>query len=79
VEVYSNPNYDETYIYLNNFGEDILTKIGMFSVTTEMPIATNLVVLGYVGMFIGVMLKLIIISLFMLSVIMMNNMLLMGV
>jgi ABC-type antimicrobial peptide transport system permease subunit len=51
----------------------------MFSVTTEMPIATNLVVLGYVGMFIGVMLKLIIISLFMLSVIMMNNMLLMGV
>jgi len=44
-----------------------------------MPIATNLVVLGYVGMFVGVMLKLIIVSLFILSVIMMNNMLLMGV
>jgi hypothetical protein len=44
-----------------------------------MPIASNLIILGYVGMFIGVMLKLIIISLFMLSVIMMNNMLLMGV
>ena len=44
-----------------------------------MPIASNLINLGYVGMFIGVMLKLIIVSLFMLSVIMMNNMLLMGV
>ena len=44
-----------------------------------MPIASNLITLGYVGMFIGVMLKLIIVSLFLLSVIMMNNMLLMGV
>lgn len=44
-----------------------------------MPIASNLINLGYVGMFIGVMLKLIIVSLFILSVIMMNNMLLMGV
>lgn len=44
-----------------------------------MPIASNLINLGYVGMFIGVMLKLIIVSLFTLSVIMMNNMLLMGV
>ena len=44
-----------------------------------MPIASNLINLGYVGMFIGVMLKLIIVSFFMLSVIMMNNMLLMGV
>lgn len=44
-----------------------------------MPIAQNYVTLGYVGMFIGVMLKLIVAALFMLSVIMMNNMLLMGV
>ena len=44
-----------------------------------MPIAQNYVNLGYVGMFIGVMLKLIVAALFMLSVIMMNNMLLMGV
>jgi hypothetical protein len=44
-----------------------------------MPIASNLVNLGYIGMFIGVMFKLIIFSLFLLSVIMMNNMLLMGI
>ena len=39
-----------------------------------MPIASNLVALGFVGMFIGVMFKLIIFSLFLLSAIMMNNM-----
>jgi hypothetical protein len=44
-----------------------------------MPIAQNYVNLGYIGMFVGVMLKLIVAALFMLSVIMMNNMLLMGV
>jgi hypothetical protein len=44
-----------------------------------MPIASNLIVMGYFGMFIGVILKLIIVSLFILSVIMMNNMLTMGI
>jgi hypothetical protein len=44
-----------------------------------MPIAANLIMMSYFGMFIGVILKLIIVSLFVLSVIMMNNMLLMGV
>ena len=44
-----------------------------------MPIATNLVALGYLGMFIGVMFKLIIFSLFLLSAIMMNNMFRVGV
>ncbi len=44
-----------------------------------MPIASNLIVMGYFGMFIGVVLKLIIVSLFILSAIMMNNMLTMGV
>ena len=44
-----------------------------------MPIASNLIVMGYFGMFIGVILKLIIFSLFILSAIMMNNMLTMGV
>jgi hypothetical protein len=44
-----------------------------------MPIAGNLVNLGYIGMFIGVMFKLIIFSLFLLSTLMMNNMFRMGV
>ena len=44
-----------------------------------MPIASNLINLGYVGMFIGVMFKLIIFSLFLLSTLMMNNMFRMGV
>ena len=44
-----------------------------------MPIASNLIVMRYFGMFIGVILKLIIFSLFILSAIMMNNMLTMGV
>lgn len=44
-----------------------------------MPIASNLIIMGYFGMFIGVVLKLIIFSLFILSAIMMNNMLTMGV
>ena len=44
-----------------------------------MPIADNLIVIGYFGMFIGVVLKLIIFSLFILSAIMMNNMLTLGV
>ncbi len=44
-----------------------------------MPIASNLIVMGYFGMFIGVVLKLVIVSLFILSAIMMNNMLTMGV
>lgn len=61
------------------FGEKILAKIGMFSVKTSMPIAANFSKLGYVAMFLGVMLKTIILTLFVLSVIMMNNMLLMDV
>lgn len=44
-----------------------------------MPIAGNLANLGFVGMFVGVMFKLIICSLFLLSVLMMDNMLRMGV
>lgn len=44
-----------------------------------MPIAANLVNLGFLGMFIGVMFKLIICSLFVLSVLMMNNMFRMGI
>lgn len=44
-----------------------------------MPIAANLVNLGFVGMFIGVMFKLIICSLFVLSALMMNNMFRMGI
>ena len=56
-----------------------MEKIGIFAVETSMPIATNLVALGFVGMFIGVMFKLIIFSLFLLSAIMMNNMLRVGV
>ena len=44
-----------------------------------MPIAGNLINLGFIGMFIGVMFQLIICSLFILSVLMMNNMFRMGV
>jgi len=44
-----------------------------------MPIAGNLKNLGFIGMFIGVMFQLIIFSLFILSVLMMNNMFRMGV
>ena len=44
-----------------------------------MPIAANLVDMGFIGMFIGVMFKLIIFSLFLLSVLMMNNMFRMGI
>lgn len=44
-----------------------------------MPIAGSLQDLSYFGMFIGVILKLIIVSLFVLSAIMMNNTLLVGV
>lgn len=79
IQIYSSPDYELTHNYLAHFGEEVAEKIGMFSVSTKMPIASNLINLGYVGVFIGVMLKLIIVSLFMLSVIMMNNMLLMGV
>lgn len=50
----------------------------MFSVDSEIPIADSLVQMSYFGMFIGVILKLIITSLFILSAIMMNNMMLMG-
>ena len=46
---------------------------------TELPIAANLNGLGYLGMFMGVMFKLIICSLFILSVLMMNNMFIMGI
>lgn len=56
-----------------------MDKIGIFAVQTSMPIATNLVALGFIGMFIGVMFKLIIFSLFLLSAIMMNNMFRVGV
>lgn len=79
VETYSNPDYEATYQYVAHFGEEFMTRIGLFAAESQMPIAQNLVPLGFVGMFIGVMLKLIIFSLFILSVIMMNNMLLMGV
>ncbi len=51
----------------------------MFAVTSEIPIAASLTEMSYFGMFIGVILKLVIISLFVLSVLMMNNMMLMGI
>lgn len=44
-----------------------------------MPIASNWIAMSYFGMFIGVILKLIIVSLFIVSAIMMNNMLTMTV
>lgn len=44
-----------------------------------MPIAANLLDMSYFGMFIGVILKLIVVTLFVLSVLMMNNMLEVGV
>ncbi len=51
----------------------------MFAADSEMPIAVSLVPLGYFGLFIGLILKLIISTLFLLSIMMMNNTLLMGV
>ena len=56
-----------------------MERLGMFSVDTSMPIASNLVALGFIGMFIGVMFKLIIFSLFLLSAVMMNNMFRVGI
>ena len=56
-----------------------MEKIGMFSVDSSMPIASTLVALGFIGMFIGVMFKLIIFSLFLLSAVMMNNMFRVGI
>jgi hypothetical protein len=67
------------YQDLYQFAEKILGQVGMFALSTEMSIAVNMVSLGYVGMFLGVVLKLIVITLFILSVIMMNNMLTMGI
>jgi hypothetical protein len=67
------------YKDLYQFAEKILGQVGMFALSTEMSIAMNMVSLGYVGMFLGVVLKLIVITLFILSVIMMNNMLTMGI
>lgn len=78
ISVYSNSDYQETYNKLSSFGADILDKIGIFAVRSEIPIAANLTEMSYFGMFIGVILKLVIVSLFVLSVLMMNNMMLMG-
>ncbi len=64
---------------MSSFGAKVTSDIGLFSVKSSMPIASNIIILGYFGMFIGVVLKLIIASLFILSAIMMNNMLTMGV
>ena len=79
VSVYSSSDYEKTYDDLSSFGSKVTDDIGLFSVESAMPIASNLIILGYFGMFIGVVLKLIIVSLFILSAIMMNNMLTMGV
>ena len=79
VDVYSNTNYDETFVEVTAFGSQITEQLGIFAVNCDMPIADNLKGLSYFGMFIGVTLKLVIASLFILSVIMMNNMLLVGV
>ncbi len=77
--MYSSSDYEKTYDDLSSFGAKVTSSIGLFSVRSSMPIASNLIVMGYFGMFIGVVLKLIIVSLFILSAIMMNNMLTMGV
>lgn len=79
MDVYKNSDYQETYNTLSTFGAQILRDVGIFAVHSEIPIAENLVAMSYFGMFIGVILKLIILSLFILSVLMMNNMLLMGI
>ena len=79
IELYSSSDYEQTYDWLSSFGAKVTSAIGLFAVRSAMPIASNLIVMGYFGMFIGVVLKLIIVSLFILSVIMMNNMLTMGV
>ena len=79
IDVYKNSDYKATFQTLSSFGSRILGDVGIFSVNSQIPIAENLVDMSYFGMFIGVILKLVIISLFVLSVLIMNNMLLMGI
>ena len=79
IGTYSNADYEETFATISEYGEGLMEKIGMFSVDSSMPIASNLVALGFIGMFIGVMFKLIIFSLFLLSAVMMNNMFRVGI
>jgi ABC-type antimicrobial peptide transport system permease subunit len=79
VQVYSNPNYKETYTQVTAIGKQLLERVGLFAVETSMPIAENLVNLSFVGMFLGVTFKLLIFSLFLLGALMMNNMFRVGI
>lgn len=53
--------------------------MGIYAVQSEMPILYLMSKMSYFGMFIGVILKLIVFSLFCLSVLMMYNMMMIGV
>jgi hypothetical protein len=64
---------------VSRIGKQLLEKVGLFAVRTNMPIAENLVNMSFIGMFIGVTCQLLIFSLFLLSVIMMNNMFRVGI
>lgn len=64
---------------MTGFATKINNQLSLFALKSEMPIASILPAMSYFGMFIGVLLKLVIVALFILSVIMMNNMLLMSV
>jgi ABC-type antimicrobial peptide transport system permease subunit len=78
-DVYGNANFDEVSVEVNLFSSTILENVGVYSVEPSMPILYQMARMSYFGMFIGVILKLIVFSLFCLSVLMMYNMMMIGV
>jgi ABC-type antimicrobial peptide transport system permease subunit len=71
--VYSNSDTEAVMRTIQGYAQRIATGIGQFAVKLEMPIMGELEFLQYFGLFIGVMLKAIIASLFLLSTLMLDS------
>jgi len=78
-DVYGEANFDLISQQVNSFSNSVIEDLGVYAVKPSEPILYQLSKMSYFGMFIGVILKLIVFSLFCLSVLMMYNMMMIGV
>ena len=75
LDVYMNSNFDKIQDEVISFGNDISNALGIFPYIMDLPVYTNLEELSYASLFLGITLKLLIVILFILSSILIYNLL----
>ena len=74
-EVYQDSNFDSIQDKVINFSSDIADLLGIFPFSMSQPVNSSLSNMSYVSLFLGITLKLIIIIIFLLSTILIYNLL----